>query len=185
MPQIPSIGKLHILIMLASYSQLEASLYFYDHARFRKPSRVVPMGMMYFKSHACTYISNCASPFWIPWIRPLVLPRSQDILDRRKRCEKFTDTKQILPMEQCIICKKKVEDEEQGLECYLCDQWKHIGCVWSVDRPSESMYEALTEIRRLFCMCALTVVSNFLCLSTIVNLKWNMNAHAKSGWPVH
>ena len=48
---------------------------------------------------------------------------------------------------QCIICKKKVEDEEQGLECYLCDHWKHIECVRLVDRPSESMYEALTENR--------------------------------------
>ena len=53
----------------------------------------------------------------------------------------------------------------------ISGKWKHIECVWSVDRPSESMYEALTEIRRLFCMCALAVVSDFLCLSTFVNLK--------------
>ena len=32
-------------------------------------------------------------------------------------------------------------------------------------------------------MCALAVVSDFLCLSIFVNLKCNMNAHATSSWP--
>ena len=50
-------------------------------------------------------------------------------------------------MGQCVVCKKKVEDEEQGLKCDLCDQWEHMECVRSMDRPSKSMYEALTENR--------------------------------------
>ena len=53
----------------------------------------------------------------------------------------------ILQMKQCIVYKKRVEDEEQYLECDLCDQWEHMECVWSVDTPSESMYKALIENR--------------------------------------
>lgn len=50
-------------------------------------------------------------------------------------------------MEHCTVCKKNVEDEEQGIECDLCDQWEHMLCDQSVDRPSESLYKALIENR--------------------------------------
>ena len=50
-------------------------------------------------------------------------------------------------MEQCVVYKKNIEDKEQALECDLCNQWEHVSCVWSVDRPSKVMYEALTENR--------------------------------------
>ena len=52
MLQTPSIGKLCMLIVLCaitSYSQSKASLYLCDHARFRKPSRKLSMGMVYFE----------------------------------------------------------------------------------------------------------------------------------------
>ena len=83
-----------------------------------------------------------------------------------------------MQIEQCGVCKKKVEDEEQGLECDLYDQWEHMEFVRSVDRPSESRYAALTENRSK----AILYVCEVLCLSVLVNLKWNMNTHAKNTW---
>ena len=51
-------------------------------------------------------------------------------------------------MEQCIVCKKKVEDEEQGLKCDLCDQYVGVHGVCLVSgQTSKAMYEALTENR--------------------------------------
>ena len=103
------------------------------------------MGMMYFESYAC--ISLIVHPLLQsldPPLGPTKVPRH---LDRRKRCEKFTETQTNSANGTVHHLQKEGKDEEQGLECYLCDQWKHIECVWSVDRPSESMYEALTEIR--------------------------------------
>ena len=50
-------------------------------------------------------------------------------------------------MEQCVVCKKNIEDEQQALQCDLCNQWEHVSCVRPVDRPSKAMYEALTENR--------------------------------------
>ena len=48
-------------------------------------------------------------------------------------------------MEQCVVCKKVVEEEENALECDLCDQWEHVSCIRPVDRPTESLYRALIE----------------------------------------
>ena len=74
MPQTPSIGKLCMLIVLCtitSYSQSKASLYLCDHARFRKPSRKLPMGMMYFESYACISLI-VHPPFGIPVSAPAI-----------------------------------------------------------------------------------------------------------------
>ena len=63
-PQLLTIGKLCILIVLCAitrYSQSKALFYLCDHARFRKPSRKLPMGMIYFE-WLCMYISDCAPP---------------------------------------------------------------------------------------------------------------------------
>ena len=71
-------------------------------------------------------------------------------------------------MKQCVACKMKVEDEEQGHECDLCDQSEHMECVWSVDRPSKEMYEALIENRSkailYVCSCYRKQGSVFKCL---------------------
>ena len=48
---------------------------------------------------------------------------------------------------QCVSCKKDVEDEESAIECDLCDKWEHILCVRSAERPTESMYQALMANR--------------------------------------
>ena len=93
------------------------------------------------------YISNSAPPFRIPGSAPESYQGPKTFWTGGRGVKSSQRHKSILQMEQCIICKKKVDDEEQGLECCLCDQWKHIECVWSVDGPSKSMYEALTEIR--------------------------------------
>ena len=71
-PQTLTIGKLCILIVLCtinSYSQSKASFYLCDHTRFRKLSRKLPMGMMYFEQLSM-YISDCAPPFGIPRSTP-------------------------------------------------------------------------------------------------------------------
>ena len=52
MPQTPTSGNLCMLIVLCaitSYSQSNVSLYLCDHARCRKTSRKLSMGMMYFE----------------------------------------------------------------------------------------------------------------------------------------
>ena len=87
MPQTPTIGKLYMLIVLCaitSYSQSNALLYLCDHTRFRKTSRKLPMGMMYFE-YLCIYISDCAPPLWNPWIRPCLVSSYMCETRRRRR----------------------------------------------------------------------------------------------------
>ena len=52
---------------------------------------------------------------------------------------------------QCVSCKKDVEDDEPAIECDLSDQWEHMSCVRSTERPTESMYQALMENRIKAC----------------------------------
>ncbi len=30
---------------------------------------------------------------------------------------------------ECQVCKREVTDKGKGLECELCDDWYHAGCV--------------------------------------------------------
>ena len=48
---------------------------------------------------------------------------------------------------RCVSCKEEVGEEDKAVECDLCDQWEHMLCVRSADRPTESMYQALMENR--------------------------------------
>ena len=50
-------------------------------------------------------------------------------------------------MEQCVVCKNEVLDDDKALECDLCEKWEHVTCVRAVDRPQEAMYQALIDNR--------------------------------------
>ena len=50
-------------------------------------------------------------------------------------------------MEQCVVCKDEVGDDDKALECDLCEKWEHVTCVRAVDRPQEAMYQALIDNR--------------------------------------
>ena len=66
----------------------------------------------------------------------------------------------------------------------LCDQWEHKLCIQLAERPTKSMYQALMENRSKAILDICTQSRNVALLpSVFVNKTWNMNAHAKSGWP--
>ena len=46
---------------------------------------------------------------------------------------------------QCITCGVDVKDEDQALQCDLCEGWEHINCIRMCDRPSQACYNALTQ----------------------------------------
>ena len=47
--------------------------------------------------------------------------------------------------DQCITCGVDVKDEDQALQCDLCEGWEHINCIRMCDRPSQACYDALTQ----------------------------------------
>ena len=50
-------------------------------------------------------------------------------------------------MDECVICKKTTNEEDQAMECDLCEGWEHVGCVRQSDRLSHELYEALIMCR--------------------------------------
>ena len=50
-------------------------------------------------------------------------------------------------MDPCVTCKSEVEADHKAMECDLCEQWEHLGCVKECDRPSEELYAALVRCR--------------------------------------
>ena len=92
----------------------------------------------------------------------------------------------ILQMEQCTVCKRRLKMRNKASSVTFVIS----GNIWSVfgqwtDQVKRCMKHWLKTEVRLFCMCALAVVSEVLCLSTFVNLKWNVNTHAECSWQAH
>lgn len=50
-------------------------------------------------------------------------------------------------MDECVICKKTITEEEQAMACDLCDEWEHVGCPRTCDRLSYELHEALKTCR--------------------------------------
>jgi len=46
--------------------------------------------------------------------------------------------------DQCITCEVDVKNEDQALQCDLCEGWEHIR-LRLCDRPSQACYDALTQ----------------------------------------
>ena len=47
--------------------------------------------------------------------------------------------------DQCVTCKKAVDESQEAMSCDLCNQWEHVGCVRKRERPSQALYNALIE----------------------------------------
>ena len=47
--------------------------------------------------------------------------------------------------DKCITCKVEVKNEDQALQCDLCEGWEHIHCIKMCDIPSQACYEALMQ----------------------------------------
>ena len=103
--------------------------------------------------------------------------------------KKFAETRtNPTIMEHCVVCKKNVDDKEQGLKYDLCDQWEHISCCVFCqlkDQAKLAVYEVVIENRsKAIFMCALLLEARFCSVSKcLYKFEINMNEHAKSGWP--
>ena len=57
--------------------------------------------------------------------------------------------------DQCVTCKKAVDESQEAMGCDFCNQWEHVGCVRKRERPSQALYNALIEChtKTLMCVC--------------------------------
>ena len=51
--------------------------------------------------------------------------------------------------DECGVCDRGVERNEQGMQCELCDKWWHAGCV----KIPESVYKVLGKLSSLHWFC--------------------------------
>ena len=43
----------------------------------------------------------------------------------------------------CTRCEVEVTDDVEALQCDLCSEWEHRGCIRECDRPSVELYTAI------------------------------------------
>ena len=43
----------------------------------------------------------------------------------------------------CTRCEVEVTDDVEALQCDLCSEWEHRGCIRECDRPSVELYSAI------------------------------------------
>ena len=38
----------------------------------------------------------------------------------------------------CVSCKKPTDADEEAMECDVCDNWEHVGCLHHCDKLSKN-----------------------------------------------
>ena len=45
----------------------------------------------------------------------------------------------------CVTCGEEVKEDNEALQCDLCEVWEHLKCIKVCIRPSHECYVAITQ----------------------------------------
>jgi len=47
--------------------------------------------------------------------------------------------------DRCVTCGQEVKEDDEALQCDLCEVWEHLTCIKLCDRPTNDCYAALSQ----------------------------------------
>ena len=54
--------------------------------------------------------------------------------------------------EDCLVCKKSVDDSEQAIACTICDNWYHVKCIFKI-KVSKLVHDHILAVTNISWTC--------------------------------